>query len=158
MCLFSASDHPAIIQRSLAVDEPDSSVSSQSENTAEPPEIQIPSDPSAETRREPASAEFDATETPYPSEASAAATGEDEDQSQTSVQDSEVDSGLDLDSRQRRNEESEFEEITSFEARTLEHNDDPGEPAKNSSSRPTGKVWSWSTWNNRWRGTFKIKA
>ncbi|XP_030260173.1 inverted formin-2-like [Sparus aurata] len=131
-------DHPAIIQRSLAVDEPDSSVFSQSENTAEPPEIQIPSDPSAETRREPASAEFDATETPYPSEASAAATGEDEDQSQTRVQDSEVDSGLDLDSRQRRNEESEFEEITSFEARTLEHNDDPGEPAKNSSSRPTG--------------------
>ncbi|XP_073348677.1 inverted formin-2-like [Pagrus major] len=143
-------DHPAIIQRSLAVDEPDSSVSSQSEKTAEPPEtIQIPSDPSAETRREPASAEFDAPETPNPSEASAAAAGEDEDQSQTRVQDSgtrvqesEVDSGPDLDSRQQRNGESEFEEITSFEARTPEHDDDPGsgpkEPAKKPRTRPAG--------------------
>ncbi|XP_068565284.1 inverted formin-2-like isoform X2 [Cebidichthys violaceus] len=53
-------DQPAVLQRSLAVNEPDSSVSIQSEKRAETPEaVQTPSDPQAVTRPEPGSAETD---------------------------------------------------------------------------------------------------
>ncbi|XP_035520561.1 inverted formin-2-like [Morone saxatilis] len=105
-------DHPVVIRTSLAVDEPDSSQSSQSEKPAEPPETgtQIPTDPIAETRPEP---------------------GIDETQSLDFGPDPEIGNG--------RNEESEFEEITSLEVRTAEHNDgpDPGpkEPAQKSRIR-----------------------
>ncbi len=151
------------------MDEPDSAVSSQSDKPAEPPEtVQIPIDPH-ETRPEPGSAETDGgpPETQNPSEPSSSTDAADTegDQSQTEVQNSEVGSGPDPETRDgspageeeiqlkpeesgenkvNRNEESEFEEITSFEARTTEHNDDPDsgpkEPAKKSRINPAGKV------------------
>ncbi|XP_019122204.2 inverted formin-2-like isoform X2 [Larimichthys crocea] len=101
-------DHPGIIQRSLAVDEPDSFVSSQSEKPSEPPEsVQVHTEPPTETGPEPESAETD--------------------QSAPEIQNlCEVDG---------RNEESEFEEITSMEVRTTEHNHDP---AKTSRTGPKG--------------------
>ncbi|XP_045916501.1 inverted formin-2-like isoform X2 [Micropterus dolomieu] len=90
-------DHPGVMQRSLAVDQPDSSVSSQSEKPAEPPETgQIPTEPPGETRPEPGPAETEGgrPETQNPSEPSTsttAAADTDGDQSRTRAQDSEVD-------------------------------------------------------------------
>ncbi|XP_054474999.1 LOW QUALITY PROTEIN: inverted formin-2-like [Anoplopoma fimbria] len=155
-------DHPAVIQRSPAVDEPDSSVSSQSEKPAEPAEAdQIPSDPQAETRPEPESAETEVgpPETQNSSEpsTSTAAADTEQDEIRTRLQDSEVDSvGPDRETRERGpagedeiqlptesrgdKEDSEFEDIPSFEARTTENNADPDsdEPAKKSRTSPAG--------------------
>lgn len=145
------------------MDESDSSVSSQSEKPADPSEtVQLPTDPIAETRPEPGSAESDGgpPETQNPSQPSTSTAADNEvDQSQTRVQDS----GPDPDTRDRGpageevqlrpeesgekkvnwNEESEFEEIISSEARRTEHNNDPdsgpSEPAKRSRTGPPGK-------------------
>nr|XP_046229570.1 inverted formin-2-like isoform X3 [Scatophagus argus] len=141
-----AHDHPAIIQRSLAVDQPDSSVSSQSEKSAEPPETNnIPTDLPAETRPEQGSAKTSPSEIQNLPEPSISATPADteRDQSQTRVQVSEVESGPDPKTRNRRSEESEFEEITSIEVRTAEHKDDdpdsgPNKPAEKSRMSPAG--------------------
>lgn len=142
------------------MDEPDLSVSSQSEKPAEPPQtVQIPIDPPG-VRPEPGSAETDGgpPETQNPSDPSTSTDAADTegDQRQTEVQNSEVGLGpageevVQLkpeeseENKVNRNEASEFEEITSFKARTTEHNDDPDsgpdEPAKKSRISPAGKV------------------
>lgn len=149
------------------MDEPDSSVSSQSDKPSELTEtVRIPIDP-PETRPEPGSAKTDGghpeTQTPSEPSTSTDAADTEGDQSQTEVQRSEVGLGPDPETRDRgpageeevqlkpeesgenqvnRNEESEFEEITSSEARTTKHNDDPDskEPAKKSRISPAGKV------------------
>ncbi|XP_037607502.1 inverted formin-2-like [Sebastes umbrosus] len=156
-------DHPAGIQRSSAVDESDLSFSSQSEKLAKPPgAAQNPSDPQAETRPEPESAETDEgpPETQNPSEPStptAAAADTEPDQIRTIVQDSEEDSvcpepetrcrspagdeedQLRPEESGEHKEESEFEEITSFEVRTTENNGDPDSgAAKRSRTGPAG--------------------
>ncbi|KAM9338801.1 inverted formin-2-like [Symphorus nematophorus] len=117
-------DHPGVIQRSLAVDEPDSSVSSQSEKPADPP---------AGTRPEPGSAESDGG----PSESSICPARETE-EDQSRVQVCEVESGPHPESRDRRTEDSEFEEITS-----IDHNQDPDpdpvpDPVQMSRTSPGG--------------------
>ncbi|XP_050927565.1 inverted formin-2 isoform X2 [Lates calcarifer] len=149
-------DHPGVMQRLVAVDEPDSSVSSQSERPTDPPQtVQVPKGPPPETRPEPGSE----PQNPEPSSSPVAADTEG-DQSQTRVQDSEVDSGPEPETRDpaaeevqlrpegpgteddsytvKRSEESEFEEITSLEARTTEHDKDPdpgpSRPAKSRTS------------------------
>lgn len=125
------------MQRSLAVDEPDSSASSQSEKPAEPPETaQILTGPPAERRPEPGSAETAPPKIQNPSEPSAC------DQSHTAGQVSELDPGPDPETRNRRNEESEFEEITSIE-RDDDPDSGPHEPAERSGIGPAGEVWSW---------------
>ncbi len=133
LSLLSFSDHPGLLQRTLAVDEPDLCVSSQSEKPAGIPEtIQIPTDPPAETRPEPRSAEIDGgpLEIQNPADAEGG-------RSQTRVPELEVDPGSDPETRDRRNE-SEFEEITSFEGRTTEPSSDP-EPAELSRISPAGE-------------------
>ncbi|XP_076611963.1 inverted formin-2-like isoform X3 [Chaetodon auriga] len=137
-------DRPGLVQRSLAVDEPDSSVSSQSEKPAEPAEtVQIVTGPPAEERPEPGSAETGPPEIQNPCEpsASTASTGTEGDQSHTRAQVSEVDSGPDPKTRNRRNEHSDYEEIP-LSKRETEHNDDPDssphEPAKKSRKSPAG--------------------
>lgn len=94
-------DHPGIIRRSLAVDEPDSSVFSQSGKPVGPPET----DPLPETIPEQGSSETGSNST-----AVANIRG---DRSQTGVQDSEGVSGLGPESR---DEDSQFEEVSSSEA------------------------------------------
>ncbi|XP_070843078.1 inverted formin-2-like isoform X2 [Chaetodon trifascialis] len=138
-------DRPGLVQRSLPVDESDSSVSSQSEKPAGPAEtVQILTGPPAEERPEPGSAETAPPEIQNPCEPSASTASADTeaDQSHTRAQVSEVDSGPDPKTRSRRNEDSEFEEIMCFEARTIEHNDDPDsgphKPAKKSRKSPAG--------------------
>ncbi|XP_056261221.1 inverted formin-2-like isoform X2 [Seriola aureovittata] len=141
-------DHPGVIQRSAAVDEPSG-----------PPEtVQVPTDPPSETRPEPETDSVPTETQNLPEHASPPAADTEGGQSQTRFQDSEVDSGPDSETRVgapageeevqlrpedpgtkqdlnkvNRNEESEFEEITSLEARTPNHDDpDPGpdRPAK----------------------------
>ncbi|XP_029282144.1 inverted formin-2-like [Cottoperca gobio] len=133
-------EHPAgseLILASLVV-------SSQSGKPAEPLEaVQIPSDPPAETRPEPGSAE--------PSSSTAAADTE-RVQIRTRLEDSKADS-VDLETRDRgsageeevqlRPEESaEHKESEFEEARTTEHNEDsdsdPDEPAEKSRTSPAG--------------------
>lgn len=107
VCL--SSDHPGILRQSLAVDEPDSFVSSQSEKPVEPPEsVWVHTDPPAETGPEPGSAE-------------------------TNQHTLEIQNFCEVD---RRNEESEFEEITSMEVRMTVCNHDP---AKTPRTGPKGK-------------------
>ncbi|XP_059212069.1 inverted formin-2-like isoform X2 [Centropristis striata] len=146
-------DRPAVIQRSLAVDESDSSVFSQSEKPTELPEaVQTHSDPVARPRPEPGSAKNDGgpPDIQNPSEASTStkAAATERDQIQTTVQDSEAGSscpdpetrdGVPAESGEHQ-EESEFEEITSFEMRATEDNKDtdsgPVDPAKKSRTSP----------------------
>ncbi|XP_044024188.1 inverted formin-2-like isoform X2 [Siniperca chuatsi] len=152
-------DQRGLVQRSLAVDGPDSSVSSQSEKPAEPPEtVQTPADPPAETRPEPGSAETDggSPETQNSSEpsTSTAAADTEGDQSRTRAQDSQVDS--DPETRDRGpggeeevqlnpegNEDSVFEEITSGSTELIDGpasgpDSDPEEPAKKSAGADVG--------------------
>ncbi|XP_044232293.1 inverted formin-2-like isoform X6 [Thunnus albacares] len=104
-------DHPGRMERSLAVDEPDSSVSSQSEQPADPPEtVQTPADPPAADQSQ---------------------TTGDQDPEVDSCPHSETRDGEEVqlqpeDLNQNRNEESTFEEITSVEVRASRQADDPG--------------------------------
>ncbi|XP_077949982.1 inverted formin-2 isoform X1 [Gasterosteus aculeatus] len=106
-------DHPGIIHRSLAANEPDPSVFSQSEKPAETQKkVQTPSEPQAETTPEPGSAQIDGSlaETQNSSDphTSKAAANREQDESQTGLWDA------------------------------LENNDDPRslEPARNSRTSP----------------------
>uniref|UniRef100_UPI0037E96B52 inverted formin-2-like n=1 Tax=Semicossyphus pulcher TaxID=241346 RepID=UPI0037E96B52 len=121
-------DHPGVIQRSLAVDEPDLLVFSQSEKPAEPQEaVQTPSDPPAEIRPiSPAGSEGGQSQARVREEDSGpdlqakdgGPAGEEE------VQLRQEESRENTDSN-RENEDSEFEEITSFEVRTTKPRGDP---------------------------------
>lgn len=113
--MLSSSDHPGIIHRSLAANEPDPSVFSQSEKPAETQKkVQTPSEPQAETTPEPGSAQIDGSlaETQNSSDphTSKAAANREQDESQTGLWDSVA----------------------------LENNDDPRslEPARNSRTSP----------------------
>ncbi|XP_062415545.1 inverted formin-2-like [Pungitius pungitius] len=127
----SVHDHPGVIQRSLAVNQPDSSVFSQSEKPAETlKNVQTPSEPQAETTPEPGSSQIDGclpetwkSSEPYTS--TAAATRE-QDESQTGLWNSEVDSV------------------------GLENNEDPRslEPARNSRTSP--EVSRWPSLTGKW--------
>ncbi|KAI3364695.1 hypothetical protein L3Q82_011473, partial [Scortum barcoo] len=161
-------DHPGTIERSLAVDEPDSSVCNQSESAEPPQTVQITADP-PEPGPEPGSTETDGgpPETQNLSDPSTCTDAENTEgvQSQTKVQTSQVGPGPDPETgdgslageeevqlhpeesgenKDSRNEESEFEEIMSFEARTPECNSDPDSspkgPAKKSRTSPAGNV------------------
>ncbi|XP_039980456.1 inverted formin-2-like isoform X2 [Xiphias gladius] len=144
---------PEVIQKSMA----DPRVSSQPERPADPTETdQVPTDPPAEAKTEPGSPEIQNLPEPSTSTAAADTQGG---QSQTRVQDSEVDSGPDPETRVREqagreevqlgpedpatdedvnvgNVNERSEEITPLEARTTEHNDDPDSgPSKPAKSR-----------------------
>ncbi|XP_051816595.1 inverted formin-2-like isoform X2 [Acanthochromis polyacanthus] len=103
-------DHPVVKQKSLGVDEPDSSASSQSEKPPDHPEtVQIPTEkPKQLNQTNTTSAE------PRRNPSVSGSAGEKE--IQLSPED---------DSKQlTRNQESEFEEFTLLESRTMKHNDD----------------------------------
>ncbi|XP_068199146.1 inverted formin-2-like [Antennarius striatus] len=138
-------DRPAGVPRSAAVDLPDESVSSQSENLAEPQEtIKTPTGPPSE----PLLAETGPSDTPNPNgpQTSVSAAVTEGDQNHTRVQDLEVSSGPEPETAHQKNEESEFEEITSSDGRTPEDQDDPdpdsSKPAKESRAGPAGAVGS----------------
>ncbi|XP_049446283.1 inverted formin-2-like isoform X1 [Epinephelus fuscoguttatus] len=153
-------DHPVGLQRSAAVDESNTTVSSQSEKPAEPAEtVQTPSDPPATSRPEPGSAETDRSpsENQNPSEpstsaAAAAAADTEQDPIRTRLQDSEVNScGPDPKTRDRsptgekevqlrpeesgeHKEESDFEEVTSSEVRRTSNDPEPAKKSRTSSA------------------------
>ncbi|XP_067428177.1 inverted formin-2-like isoform X3 [Thunnus thynnus] len=104
-------DHPGRMERSLAVDEPDSSVSSQSERPADPPEtVQTPADPPA--------ADQSQTTGDQDPEVDLCPHSETRDGEEVQLQPEDL--------NQNRNEESTFEEITSVEVRASRQADDPG--------------------------------
>ncbi|XP_065819845.1 inverted formin-2-like isoform X3 [Labrus bergylta] len=156
-------DHPEVIQGSLAVDKPDLFSFSQSEKSAEPP-VRTHSGSPAKTNKSPP----DSIRPSGPS-ASPAAADTEGDQNPTRVQDFKLDTGPDLDTtdgsplggkgvqagpdESRENvdvnteEDSAFEEITSFEVRMTMSKDDPApRPAKRSMTSHQGgakhKTWT----------------
>nr|XP_029138553.1 inverted formin-2-like isoform X2 [Labrus bergylta] len=156
-------NHPEVIQGSLAVDKPDLFSFSQSEKSAEPP-VRTHSGSPAKTNKSPP----DSIRPSGPS-ASPAAADTEGDQNPTRVQDFKLDTGPDLDTtdgsplggkgvqagpdESRENvdvnteEDSAFEEITSFEVRMTMSKDDPApRPAKRSMTSHQGgakhKTWT----------------
>lgn len=113
--VLSLSVPPETVQRSLAVEPPHVSLSSQSEKPAE-------------TTPEPGSAETGPSENKNPSEEPAASAGDQRVQ-------------VDSETRDGRTNDSEFEEISSLEVRRTERPDrGPQNPTKESRKSPAGKV------------------